>query len=629
MYTVDLYNNTGYNVENIPDSAALLGTPSISKTAVDTIQNYVMSSVRISAVFDDVKNADYCKIGDFYYFISGVTMTSRDVAVISLIPDYITSYGLTNLKFLDGITVRHHVDDDSYGLYTEDDPLLYCNEPLQLTVGDVLFDNNSQKHSYVLATVDLQEAGGGQSFNSVTYTDPGGNEVTVPHLPQLKPAQKTDFEIPAYNGNRDFSIQGVVAFPLYDISLSQPNTQILSGMQYCRDIAAETAIIDCYQIPNAYVNSDTLSADGNVSKILTNSNVLNCGIPYRDANMTPRNLRVLYGRYNKFGIMTMAGNKMEALPEEIYYANAGYTLQPRILCVADPRPDGKPYFRFEYMNKETPLKSETGNTAVIDLADFWRNTIPGQPWYHVPLVYTSPSGIIQQQKYYDQSYKMNEYTFGQRDMVNAGQMFGAASNVVLGTATQGLMTPGRNIMTTVDGESFGSPIRSPLNAVGNQQFMSGARSQISGAQGLVGSIANKHLTEAEYYNTRGRMDYEMGLLKNVVIPDVMFPYTNGTIRDFVGNGVIAYKYRPSDKDMELQDKLLTMYGYQVTDKLERKYFYNRQYFNYVKAANISIGNNLPQWWKAGIVGQLAAGVRVWHVTPNETHYDNNPIVVNP
>jgi len=635
MYTVKLYNNTGYNVENIPDSAALLGTPSIEKTAVDTVQNYVMTSVRISAIFDDVKNADYCQIGDFYYFIAGVTMTSRDVAVLSLIPDYITSFGISNLNFLDGITVRHHVDDDSFGLYTEDDPLLYCNEPLELEVDDPLFDDGTGlKKSFVLSTVDLQTAGDGQTYNAVTYADSQGNDVTVPHLPPLASTQQTSFEIEAAQTNPSFILPGIALFPLYNMLPTTPNDQVLKGVQFCRDLAAETAIVDCYQIPTQYINRETLGTDGSMHAIEGTVALATAGIFYANPSQMPRNARVLYGAYNKFGLMTMSGNKIEAKPEEIYYAGAVTTTAPRVIVVADPRPDGKPYFRFEYVNKETPV-IQSGGVDYVELNKFWRSVIPGEAWYHVPLVYTSPSGIIQQQKYYDNSRQLADTNFGQQDMANAWNLYSAGTDVILGAAGQGLGVPTRSSsMAPYDPNSGGNRyIRTTWTdpSIGGNfaSQMTGAQGQIGTMGGYFGSLATKNVNANNYGFNRWRDAYNLGLMKSVVVPDVMFPYTNGTIRDFVGNGVIVYKYRPSDKDMELQDKLLTMYGYAVTDKLVQSHFFNRQYFNYVQANSVSIGNHIPQWWKAGIIAQLAGGVRVWHVTPDETHYDNNPIVVNP
>ena len=628
MYTVDLYNNTGYNVENIPDSAALLGTPSISKTAVDTIQNYVMSSVRISAVFDDVKNADYCKIGDFYYFVTGVTMTSRDVAVISLIPDYITSYGLTNLKFLDGITVRHHVDDDSFGKYTEDDPLLYCNEPLVLEKSSMLFaPSSATPETIVVSTVDLSAAGDPNATkDGITYEDGQGNAVTVPHLPtNVSSANPTDFVM------NDGSFSGKVFEIPSNVAYNLRVAQIRDGIQYCRDIAAETAILACYQIPSNFCSTTSGTATGELSAITGFSMVQSSTLHYTGwMAQQPRNARVLYGQFNRYGILTMSGNRTEARPEEIY--DSTNPTQPRIICVTDPRPDGKPYFRFEYLNKETPVTSEQSGYISLDLSKFWFNVVPGEDWYQVPLVFTTTSGIIQQQRAYDNSYKASGamYDIQSAQRLNPMNYLGlsanygnSASNYSSNGLTEnwsnkwGGSLGGGSGMSATPVPTVG-PLLGTSHTTGGQ--IASGTSQSSGISfgfnpiaalgGGINSVLNQNAATTSRNIELAQSLYGLSLAKEVVVPAVMFPYTNGTIRDYAGNGVVAYRYHPSDNDVELQDKILTMYGYQVTDKMDKKYFYNRQYFNYVQATNISLGNNLPQWWKSGIVSQLIAGVRV-------------------
>ena len=137
-YDVRVWSNTGFNSINIPDSPSLLDSlPSATYPALDLLQNRFLTSIRIRATFDQVKNADFCKLGDFYYFVDGVTMTSGDVAVLGLIPDFITSAGgVGSLSILDGVTSRVHVTDDTYGKYTEPDPLTAPSEALKVVVDD-------------------------------------------------------------------------------------------------------------------------------------------------------------------------------------------------------------------------------------------------------------------------------------------------------------------------------------------------------------------------------------------------------------------------------------------------------------------------------------------------------------
>ena len=640
MYTVDLYNNTGYNVENIPDSAALLGTPSISKTAVDTIQNYVMSSVRISAVFDDVKNADYCKIGDFYYFVTGVTMTSRDVAVLSLIPDYITSYGLSTLKFLDGITVRHHVDNDGYGDYIEDDPLMYCNEPLRLINGGILFKPTGSDLTIAMSTADLMSMGDPTHvFAGTSYTDANGNTVTVPHLEPVTTFTTFYMGQPNHISGTDYKGFNITGQQAFLVTGGLNSLDVQRGMQFCRDIAAESAITAQYSIPSDWIKINGSAFDPSTNNVIASI----AGLDQQNGvsassdpnmfwdfaagnNLTVKNNRVLYGKYCTYGIITMNGNRLEAQPELIYSSAQQYG--PKVTMKVDPRPDGCPYFRFETYYG-TSVYHVTSEGYFASDPTFWQQAIAGQKWYQVPLVFTSASGIYQTQKYHDTSLQLLEANRENQLMSRRIQNVAAVGDLAL-SVVGGLGVTGGGTVKAMSPNAVGAYNANPASI---QTAASGTFTPSMGMLNGLANFANMRATQrdqdTQYSYDQGKLNWEYAMAKNVVVPDIMFPYTDGTLRDLMGNGVMMYRYLPTVKDIQLQDKLLTMYGYRVTDKMDKKYFYNRQYFNYVQASNISIGNNLPQWWKAGIVAQLAAGVRVWHVTPNETHYDNNPIVVNP
>ena len=58
------------------------------------------------------------------------------------------------------------------------------------------------------------------------------------------------------------------------------------------------------------------------------------------------------------------------------------TGSPEVKCKSDPRPNGKPYFRY--------------STYLGDSTDegFWKNSIAGLPWAQVPLVYTEKSNNL-------------------------------------------------------------------------------------------------------------------------------------------------------------------------------------------------------------------------------------------
>lgn len=144
MWQARLYYDTGFNSINVPDSEATLVASSGNVrtfSTMDILQRYFLSKVTIRAFEDDVINADYLKIYDenneskyAFYSINGYNMTSGDVVDLAVVMDPLLSCGgIENIDFLDGMTRRHHVSDDEFGAYQEDDPLLiptrvYCTQ---------------------------------------------------------------------------------------------------------------------------------------------------------------------------------------------------------------------------------------------------------------------------------------------------------------------------------------------------------------------------------------------------------------------------------------------------------------------------------------------------------------------
>ena len=91
-----------------------------------------------------------------------------------------TSGGIINLEFLDGITERHHTGkEEKFGKYTEDDPLLSCTEPLQISGYTEFIPPTNGSMTFIESTVDLKKMG--EQTESTTYEDPNtGLQVTVP-----------------------------------------------------------------------------------------------------------------------------------------------------------------------------------------------------------------------------------------------------------------------------------------------------------------------------------------------------------------------------------------------------------------------------------------------------------------
>lgn len=602
-----LYYSTGFNPVNIPDSPATLqaaSTASVSGETIDVLQNYWLDHIDVSTTWDDVKNVDYARVDSFYYFVNSITMLSADVARISLTPDFITSAGgPSSLTILDGVTERHHVSasDDTFGAYTEDDPLLTPSKPLQLAIANGPFmGTNPDYWAFVESTIDLYKMGAQtdgeyDSKTALTYTDDYTSETVT--IPTTIPTS-TDIEGTFWMGgstSESAMKTKTHATAIFDAD----NSQVQAGMQRARDIGAEDAVISQWQIPKdmcnalyAYRSDETGAltedtgafgyindADSTITHELTDANF---DFEYATVN----NKRVLYGQNNKYGLLTAAGNSAEYDPEDI---QGGSITRPSVVYRADCRNNGRPYYNYSYYRGVSTLDS---NMA------FFRNSVSGLEWRTLPLRFVTASRSVQDSYNYEstmrQESRSNQLANANNEIALGTSITGAA-----GTAVQGIMA------SLISGGLLGglslNKTMSSLASVGQNV---NARSELSNA----------------YERAREREMYNFGVSQNVVVPTLKFPYQSPAIRDYAGNGVVCYRYYLAASDITKLDKILTAYGYKDTALLSTDMFSNRTYFNYVKTSGVSIGGNLPQWWKAGITEQFNSGVRIWHTKPSSSYY---------
>ena len=185
-YSCRIYKNSGFNSCNIPDTPALLEQCAfIDVPTVQIMQERFLSSIRVKATWGDIKNGDYVKLynpdtgSKWFYSIENISMQAKDVAVLSVIPDYINSVGgVSGLKIVDGITERVHVSTDGFGEYTMDDPLTTPSEPLQ--VQKVWVQIAKDTNTIVESTVDIPwQMSGADGVTFVDKNTETGDEARV------------------------------------------------------------------------------------------------------------------------------------------------------------------------------------------------------------------------------------------------------------------------------------------------------------------------------------------------------------------------------------------------------------------------------------------------------------------
>lgn len=626
QYPVRLYINSGFNTVNIPDSPALLESlPESQKLDVDPVfivSDRQQTQLIVKATKEQVENVDYCKLGNWYYSVTPQTPLNDNAQPLEINSDGFLSAGgirldssgnvTTHFDTLDGVISRSTVAQDDWGEYTEADPLCAPQDPLNITTewlnatGGKTADGITGDPIFREATVFLthQAAGPGGVF-AITYTDSEtGETVTVPGtvpLPYVTGVgpQKTDFKFDGVS-----KTNGTEVFVVNDETKAEDQTltagqTIEAGTNAIRSLGQESgSIIHQWTVPKEFLDGIDIPSGGRMG--ITGADNVNYGTDQIidsisgvsngiiKSTITPnyaivKNKRVLYGDYNKYGIMTCAGNSGEFNPEEITTESAA----PSISFKADPRPDGNPYYRFTTINNNT---------------EFWRNALAGSKWENVPLIYQGASANALTRLNFNNQRKIAELNKSQyEENYNLTQL---GNMVQMGTgALEGLA-----------GAAAGDA---------SQMFKGFGTAINAGVGGFTANIQKKQYMER--YNAEKANELS-GLYQQteVYAPTVNFPYNADMLRDVHKNGILLYKYQLSDRDIARIDKLLTMYGYKHQEVLTLSCLYRHTKFDYVACSNVSI-TGLPRWWNEEIADQLKNGVRIWHVLPNSSAYNDNPV----
>lgn len=630
-YAVRCYKSTGFDGVNIPDSLDLLNQFAYKDYGnVSLRQERFLSFIRLNDTWNNVSDYDYVKIGtdsNAFYYSCQPTMIADDVVELTLLPDWVLSAGGIEKALayvIGGMTDRITPTDDTMGYYEESDALLAPSLPLNL-MQQWHNPGSTADTTYLESTVDIVRTG--TNALAKTYTDDDGNTVTIPTAVYIK--QKIG-DLVTCPGTT-YSLSGLTAStnPATQVYEVDNNAQaagatytvsesIANGMQIVRTIGLESAIISYYKIPTKYatptkgttravIDGSVTYSDQVVTTMTGNTGSFDSGIPYNyilSSQQSNAWNRLLTSEYTKFGIVSASGESCEYNPAEIL--QSGNSANARIRWIADPRPDGKPYFRFVEVNSD----ASTG-------ANFFRSCISGLKWKQVPLLYTSVSGSALNTLKYDNSRRLADtnYSYGMQKLEMEQDFRG--TNLAFNQT--------RNAVTSAVGAAAGLLTKGPFGVA------DAATSITNGVFNAIGQGINYH-QESEYnaldqqkmtamYQAQRNQELSALAVQNTIaVPTVTIPYNSEVIRDFYGNGCLVYRYTYDDRDLTRINKILTMYGYKHTKPVEASDFNGHQKFDYVACKGLSV-TGLPKYWCNGLTAQLTNGVRVWHVKPSPTHYN--------
>ena len=583
--TVTAYYGNNFDINNIPASPSVLESSS-STESVATINCLPLSGksradITVKA-FNHLKETSYVKIvfsGDnfsWYATLDGYDYVSMDTVVLHLTIDaWLTCGGTSGITEISGLTKRHHVTDDTFGKYTQDDPLLVPRHPLVVRGCSSKWNSpkNTSDVTIIAATIDLYSLGS-QNYNSAILYTESTESVVVPEIPSN--AAETLCRLPNAPAGYLFSIPGVVYF-------DGNNAQVQRGVAVARSLGVENGIIGQFSVPSEYFDS--------ASSTISNGKYISLyGKMYSDSpsniiflyGNNVKNNRLRYGKYNVYGIVSLAsGNRSEFKAEDLYN-NDSPTTSPDVDMIADPRQNGKPYFKFSY------IKNMDAN---VDGSEFM-NSIEGIAWDNAPINYSQSSGVAVKQSMYEMNKTIQDAQFKE----NIGKMLGSEAGSAVSDIARGAVSGG------------------PAGALGAG----------------IGSLAIHGLSAGvQYYNARE--DYERMRAKEkaeflidtqIYAPEVVFPSNNDFIRDSVGNGVLVYAYGYNEDDLPVLDKILNMYGYADIAPLELSDFNSMTHFNYVEATDVHIKTSVKvsKTIRELCEAQISSGIRVWKHDVDDSYY---------
>lgn len=584
-------------------------------------------------------------------------MQAEDVVTFSLVPDFLTSWGVGALTILDGITVRstYALKNVAPNELEQDDAYLAPSGPLTLLTE--WHDEGSTGHIYIESTINITETA--SDADAQTYEDPtSGEQVTVPLPKYLTGDTYTQYTLRDGNGQigKTFkSVGSTLVDPerIYTDDLVSPpevynvGETISKGLARIRALGLEGAILNQYYLPTKYGEPDSnggeifVIVDGEVydyhiGAMIGKATEETIGISlYQETSGTREGGVLNFSDFAKYGLMAASGESIEATPKDLMTVST-----PTLRIIGDPRPEGRPYFRFKYINNLSTSNEE-----------FFRNCVAGLEWKKLPLVFSQASGNALNTAKYQASRNSADVGLDLAQQSNAmafrqqGQSYGQAIRFAKENKAY---ADTQNVVNLMSGMAqVGSAAISA--GAGGEGISAGAGAGMlsSGGSSLVGAAMSQYSTDLAYQQARQSAmlslhqgqeqtaqqataiinNYEAaklsenlayGISQTVVTPTVLFPYNVETLRDFFGNGCLVYRYWYDTHDVARIKRILRAYGAKYSMQTVSTHFDipSGEDYTYIEVRGLSVGGDIPQWQSQGIALQLANGVRIWDTRPH-------------
>lgn len=569
-----LYYNTGLRVGQVIDDPAKLDNWGYTELDIHVgLQDFFLSSFKAKVDWDTIKNADYMKYGDAYYWITP-TMINENCAEIFCQLDALTSIGgPLAQEYVGGFLTRAH--------------------PLNRTSIDNILDDDAKPSNILRAIVHpITFTGGGNDdltviASTVKLDDPNVSLTpSVEHDAVVFSAQtgltadsKYVVAVPKAPVAASSSIVGAfgssfntIGYGLYDAS----NATVRLNLEYIRSIGLSEAILFSYKVPKAAV-SVSKSADGHIISLYgtsgpwTNGASIAVGITAGNQNL------YFYKSFltaRSFAIRSrLSGDIKHFKAHEIVDLSTSGTSQTIVFSYAtDPSYQGTTYCAPNYYYGATDNFTRIANAA------------KGLPWADTPISIGGATGS--RWAWNQRALAMeNDGLFGTG--IQAGSTLTQTLANISDYGAKGLIRSTLGIATLLKGE------KGPINM--DLQDLKEAKDNMAYAQAMVQA---PQLTTSPAFGLQNYLDNTFDIIE----------------------------LRPYDEDLLRIDAFYATYGYkQPNIPFLKAYLTSMPDWNYIEGSGIKISPTTAANYGKTIVeaaeAQLNGGCTIWHKKP--THGLNN------
>lgn len=581
--SVKAYYNTGLTVGNCLDDIAKLDNLGFSSRTFDSIaikQDRGRIDIRINTNYNNIKDADYVKINDIGYWVTGINMLNDNVAQVGLQQDFVTTIGIDNLDIISGWCTRRCVTDDELYKNTLDEPFAPTN-PLVIDFGGEISGlGGSDGFTHVIvSSIDLTNL----PSTAKAYLDDAKDKVLVPDL-AVVPNSNTNTQYTSAISGTDKTCR-LPATQAY-VGNSDP---ILKALSSVRSLGVESCIVACYLAPAKWIAVN--GTDGAITDMNDFHGDVNSQLT--DIPGKFKNNKVYSGQFQRIINYSLAtGDSSDNRIEDIV-SPAGSLVW---YVAADPRYNGHPVCMPKFVHGSP-------NNKLL-------SCISGAQWQNIPITYQGASGAgFLQNNIKTQSERM--------EAQRLYNILGSTSSMLGG------FTPQNIYQTQGPNGGFGGFYDASNGfgdaglALGQGMNPSGIAGNLLGGISSIGSMnANIMFSKQQMFNT-----YNQSMMSI----DVQFPRIP-SFQDYIGNSFYELRYRLSYNDMVRFDNFLTQFGYAVDEVLDINCFRGRTHFNYIQGRDIALKKSgIPQYLLEGMAKVIESGVRIWHTAPAHSKLLDNPI----